>query len=193
VLGVDPSHDMIAYATRQHRLPNLSFEVGDARDLGHAGAFDRVVSFNALHWVHEQDAALRAIHAALRPGGRALLQMVPRTERTALEDVIDATCRTPRWASYFPAHRPPYAHPRADELRALAEAAGFAVERIEVFEGAWDFGTRDAFTRFARATFIAWTGELPEDRRDAFIADVLDQWPGGTVFAYDQIRASLRR
>lgn len=193
VLGVDPSHDMIAYATRQHRLPNLTFEVGDARALGHAGAFDRVVSFNALHWVHEQDAALRSIHAALRPGGHALLQLVPRTQRNALEDVIDATCAAPRWASHFPAHRAPYRHPRPDDFRALAERVGFRVARLEVIAGAWDFGSRDAFDRFAQATFVAWTGELPEHLRDAFIADVLDRWPGGTVFAYDQLRAALER
>ncbi len=193
VLGVDPSHDMIAFAARTHRAPNLVFEVGDARALGHTGAFDRVVSFNALHWVQEQDTALRSIHAALRPGGHALLQMVPRTQRTALEDVIDATCRAPRWAPHFSGHRPPYHHPRPDAFRALAEQAGFGVERLEVIEGAWDFGSRDAFTHFARTTFVPWTGDLPEELRDAFIADALDRWPGGTVFAYDQLRVALRR
>lgn len=193
VLGVDPSHDMVAYATRTHPAPNLTFEVGDARALGHAAAFDRVVSFNALHWVHEQETALRAIHAALRPGGHALLQLVPRTRRTALEDVIDATRTSPRWRSRFPDHRPPYAHPRPGAFAALAEAAGFEVERLEVLEGAWDFGSRAAFTRFAHATFVPWSGELPEADRDAFIADALDAWPGGTVFAYDQLRLALRR
>ncbi|MCW5892017.1 MAG: methyltransferase domain-containing protein [bacterium] len=193
VLGVDPSHDMIAFAARTHAAPNLAFEVGDARTLGHAGAFDRVVSFNALHWVHEQDAALRAIHAALRPGGRALLQLVPRTQRRSLEDAIEAVAASPPWTAQLPAHRTPFAHPYPGAFAALAESAGFAIERLEVLEGAFDFGSRAAFARFAHATFVAWTGELPADLIDAFIADVLDRWAGGTIFAYDQLRVALRR
>lgn len=192
VLGVDPSHDMIAYATRTHGAPNLAFEIGDARTLPYRDAFDLVVSFNALHWVHEQEQALRAIHAALRPGGRALLQMVPRTARTALEDVIEETCRSPRWAAALPDHRPPYLHWEADAYRALAEQAGFRVERIDVVPGTWDFGSREAFTRFAHATFVGWIGALPDADQPAFIADVLDRW-GSDVFAFDQMRAALVR
>src|SRR5262245_39513284 len=75
VLGVDPSRDMIAFAS-SHFGPvthaNLRFEVADARRLPYQNEFNLVVSFNALHWVPEQDAALGAIRAGLKPGGRAL-------------------------------------------------------------------------------------------------------------------------
>src|SRR5512140_1399422 len=64
VTGVDPSRAMIARAVATFGAathPNLRFGVGDARTLAFDDAFDRVVSFNALHWVPEQDAALRSI------------------------------------------------------------------------------------------------------------------------------------
>ncbi len=190
VLGVDPSHDMIAFARGAHVAPNLAFEVGDARTLAYAGRFDLAVSFNALHWVHEQDAALRAIHASLRAGGRAFLQMVSRGVREPLEDVIEEVCATPRWASSFAGHRAPHVHYPPDVYRAMAEAAGFRVEALDVMDGAWDFRTRDAFAHWAHATFVFWTGELPADRRDAFIDDVIDRY-GGTVFRFYQMRVSL--
>jgi len=73
VLGVDPSHDMIAFASSRFATvpagrggsahPNLRFEVADARRLPYQAEFDLVVSFNALHWVPEQDEALRSIRA----------------------------------------------------------------------------------------------------------------------------------
>ncbi len=192
VLGVDPSHDMIAFAARTHRAPNLAFELGDARTLPYRDAFDLVVSFNALHWVHEQQQALRAIHTALHPGGRAFLQMVPQTSRTALEDVIEETCRVPRWATVFPDHRPPYLHWTPEAYRTLAQEAGFRVERVDVVPGSWDFGSRDAFERFAHATFVGWIGGLSTADQQRFIADVLDRW-GSTVFAFDQMRAALAR
>lgn len=190
VFGVDPSHDMIAFARRTHMAPNLSFDVADARTLSFGDRFDLVVSFNALHWVHEQHAALRAIHAALRPDGRALLQMVSRGERKPLEDVIEEVCASPTWSASFVGHRPPHVHFTPDEYREEAEGAGFRVEGIEVVDRAWDFGTRDAFARWAHATFVDWIAGLPAERRDAFIGDVLDRY-GATVFRFYQMRVSL--
>src|SRR3989440_12980568 len=64
VLGVDPSHDMIAFAssrfaTKDHA--SLRFEVADARRMPYRNEFELLVSFNALHWVAEQEAALASI------------------------------------------------------------------------------------------------------------------------------------
>ena len=84
VLGVDPSRDMIAFASSRFSPPaqtNIRFEVADARRLPYRDEFDLVVSFNALHWVPEQGAALGSIRGALKPGGRALLRMVPTAPR----------------------------------------------------------------------------------------------------------------
>ena len=91
VVGVDPSHAMIDFAG-EHFLAdhaNLSFALGDATRLAYRDAFDLVVSFNALHWVPDQTAALRCIREAMRPSGRSLLQFVSRGVRKSLEDVIE--------------------------------------------------------------------------------------------------------
>jgi ABC-type lipoprotein release transport system permease subunit/SAM-dependent methyltransferase len=101
VLGVDPSHDMIAYASSHYAGANVRFAAGDARRLPYRNEFDLVVSFNALHWVPEQDAALASIGAALKPGGRALLRMVPQGRRESLEDVIEEVRQRPRWSAGF--------------------------------------------------------------------------------------------
>ncbi len=64
VVGVDPSRDMIGFAQSHFGAgtrPNLRFEVADARWLPFKNEFDLVVSFNALHWIPEQDAALTSI------------------------------------------------------------------------------------------------------------------------------------
>src|SRR5690349_14990417 len=68
VVGVDASSNMIELASQKTR-PNLCFEVADARSLPFNHEFDLVVSFNALHWIHEQDLALASIHKSLKPGG----------------------------------------------------------------------------------------------------------------------------
>src|SRR5262245_16437892 len=109
-LGIDPSTQMIAFASAHCRRANLDFAVADARTLPYRDTFDLVVSFNALHWVPEQETALRAICNALAPGGRAFLELVPEGERTCLEDVIEQTRRSPRWQRHFDGHRAPYLH-----------------------------------------------------------------------------------
>src|SRR5215471_15095841 len=179
VLGVDPSHDMIAFASSHFGTPahaNLRFGVADARRLTYRNEFDLVVSFNALHWVPEQVAALRSIRAALKPSGRALLRMVPAGARESLEDIIEEIHQRPRWVGSFAKFRRPYVHFTPEEYRALAEQAGLRVVRLDVEDKAWDFKTRAAFVAFARATFVEWIGHLPQSDWDAFIADVLDRY-----------------
>jgi trans-aconitate methyltransferase len=202
VVGVDPSHDMIAFASSHFSAhPNLRFEVADARKLPYQNEFDLVVSFNALHWVPQQDQALAAIHASLKPAGRALLRMVPNGARESLEDVIDAVRQAPRWASYFTKFQRPYLHLMPEDYRALAERIGFRVVRLQVDDKAWDFHTREAFVAFARATFVEWTQHLPQDVRDEFILDVLDKYAAvaasnaaeANVFKFYQMEVELQR
>jgi trans-aconitate 2-methyltransferase len=72
VLGVDPSTDMIAFAQEHFRRQNLDFAAGDATRLAYREEFDLAVSFNALHWVMDQAAALSCIRGALRRGSSSL-------------------------------------------------------------------------------------------------------------------------
>lgn len=179
VLGVDPSHDMIAFATQHHvsrEHPNLRFEVADVRTFSFQQEFDLIVSFNALHWVPEQEAALRSLQRALKPGGQTLLRFAPEGPRQCLEDVIQEVCFSPRWAHYFLNFRKPYLHLTPEAYADLAGQCGLRVVRMQAEDKAWDFGTRDAFHAFCRATFAEWTRCLPESDWDAFIDAVLDQY-----------------
>ena len=179
VLGVDASAEMIASARGQFRPethPNLRFEKADARQLPFLEEFDLAVSFNALHWVPEQGQALRSIRSALRSPGTAQLRLVPAGKRRSLENVIEETRRSSRWAGYFERFKDPYLHLSPEEYGALAEENGFRVERIQINSKAWDFHSRSAFFAFGSVTFIEWTQFLPEADRPAFISDVLDRY-----------------
>jgi trans-aconitate 2-methyltransferase len=179
VLGIDPSTRMIAFAQAHFariEYPNLVFAVGDATGLPYRDEFDLVVSFNALHWVRDQGAALRGIHAALRPTGRAFLELVPEGPRKSLEDVIEETCASERWARYFAGHTPPYIHLTPEQFRELASASGLRVERLERELKTWEFKSRQAFADWAAVGCIAWTDSIQQDERAAFIDDALDRY-----------------
>jgi trans-aconitate 2-methyltransferase len=203
IVGVDPSHSMIAYATEHHGPPhaaNVRFEVGDARLLGFTAEFDLVVSFNALHWVLDQQAALSSIRAALKPGGRALLRMVSKGDRKSIEAVVDESRGEARWASYFTGFRAPFAHFTPEDYAALAKRSGLAVQETKVEDRAWDFQTRDAFAAWSRAGSIAWLSRLPEKDWPAFLNEALDRYyavagnaPNEHVFKFYQMQVSLSR
>ncbi len=174
-LGVDPSQDMVGFASKHFGArENLRFEVADARRLPYRERFDLVLSFNALHWVPEQDQALGSIRAALKPQGRAWLRFVPKGKRKSLEHCIEDVRARPGWAGYFEEFRKPYIHVVPEEYRALAEGLGLRVYRLEVRDKAWDFKTREGFEAFAYATFVEWTRRLPKERWHEFIVEVLD-------------------
>jgi len=203
VLGVDPSTAMIAFARQHFGAParaNADFDVADATRLTYSNEFDLIVSFNALHWVRDQSAALRGIRAALRRSGSAFLEFVPQGPRMSLEDVIEETRKSARWASYFGSYVAPYVHCTPEEYRQMANACKLSVERIGVEDKSWDFKTREAFVSFARTTFVEWTRLIPEGERIDFVNEVLDNYQhvgAGTpedanIFKFYQMAVALR-
>jgi len=178
VVGIDPSRDMIDYATTHFATShaNLRFDVADARVLAFNAEFDVIVSFNALHWVPEQDQALQSIRRAIRTQGRALLRLVTMGERKSLETVVEETRAAPRWQPAFAGFTDPYLRLTPAQYRAAAVRNGFRVLQQDCASKAWDFGSRDAFFAFCAVGLVAWTSRLPEADRAAFIDDVLDRY-----------------
>ena len=179
VLGIDPSTQMIAFA--RPTLPRPSIRTSrspSAMPRPFPIAASSIWSSRSMrsHWVRDQKAALRGIRAALKPTGTTFLEFVPEGPRTCLEDVIEETCKTERWAPYFAGHAPPYVHLTPDQYRQLASDSGLQVERLERELKTWDFGSRQGFVDWAKVTFVAWTKNLPERERLAFIDDVLDRY-----------------
>jgi trans-aconitate 2-methyltransferase len=179
VVGVDLSQDMISFAQGHFgptTLPNLRFLVADARRLPFKNEFDLVVSFNALHWIPDQQAALSSIRSTLVSRGKAQLRLVPKGARKSLENVAEETRRTPRWNAYFQDFQDPYLHLTPEEYAAVAERNGFRILGVSTKDHAWDFGSRMAFSGFCAVGCVAWTSRLPAAERADFINDVLDRY-----------------
>jgi trans-aconitate 2-methyltransferase len=200
VVGVDPSHDMINFATAYFgAVPNLRFQVADARRLPFQKEFDLVVSFNALHWIPDQERALKSIRSTLANDGKAQLRLVPKGPRKSLEDVVEETRKTQRWTAYFADFRDPYLHLTPEEYAALAEHTGFRALRVSTKDHAWNFGSRSAFAGFSGVGLVAWTNRLPATERADFINDVLDRYQdvagdrNGSIFKFYQMDIALKK
>jgi trans-aconitate 2-methyltransferase len=179
VLGIDVSREMIAYAQEHfgvNAFPNLGFAVEDICKVAFQSEFDTVLSFNALHWIPDQGAALATIYRAMREGGTAHLRLVVKGERKSLEDLLEETRSSGRWASAFEDFRDPYLHITAEEYRTLAEAHGLRKIDQYIQDKAWDFGSPDGFFAFASVTTVAWFSRLPPEAKPDFLHDVLQRY-----------------
>ena len=74
-------HYLKAYAVGKPYLRVAKIDAGDSRDCADlAGLFDTVLMINVLEHVADEEAALRNMFRALRPGGRAVI-LVPQGPR----------------------------------------------------------------------------------------------------------------
>ena len=178
VVGLDFSANMVAFAASQYAAShlNLTFQVAHARHLPFAAEFDLVVSFNALHWVPEQELALRSIHAALKPEGARSCAWCRRASARAWKMFWRRRGFLRAWHRYFETLHDPYLHLTAEQYAELAEQCGLEVRQLHTAAKAWDFESREAFFAFGSVTFVEWTRHLPELEQAAFINDVLDRY-----------------
>ena len=68
VVGVDVSPQSVAFCRARHSAPGLSFEVGNAEQLGFAAAsFDAILNVESSHCYGDMGAFVREVRRVLRP------------------------------------------------------------------------------------------------------------------------------
>ncbi|MBX3167766.1 MAG: class I SAM-dependent methyltransferase [Candidatus Eremiobacteraeota bacterium] len=193
-LGVDFSQSMVDFARAHHRLENLSYVQGDARTFRCDSTFDRIVSFNALHWIPEaeQPQVFATLAAGLKPKGQAHVRLVGEGPQKSLEDVLEDVRRLPRWSEFFAGYSQPFCHPTLEQVREWAAQAGLKLVEHRLEQKYWDFGSRAAFEHWGNTTMVNWYAQVPAERREEFVRDVIDHYFSPQVFTFYQLVFELR-
>ena len=197
VVGIDPSPGMIAAAQAIPRREESGpcFVRADARQLPFGQHFDVVVSFNALHWVPQQQQALSAIASVARPGARVLIQMVCAGVRASLESVAMALTGTATWARWFDGFSTPFVHVEPADFVELANSAGLRLAGLTVSDREWDFGSRERFAQWCAVGATAWTDRLKPADRSRFVDEVVAGYEpvagAAGLFRFTQMRAEF--
>ncbi len=131
VIGLDVSEEMVSHASSTHLDPNLQFIQGNAAAIPFKGHFDKLVSFNALHWVLEQEEALQSFKDSLKPGGSMLL-VLPGKSSVNLGSLSEKLAHSEKWSSYFPNFKQKRIYYDPEEYVSLLEKFQFQVQSIEV-------------------------------------------------------------
>ncbi len=198
VTGVDASPRMIEVA-RSRPAPagaSLRFDEANVLDLHFSDEFDLVVSFNALHWVVDQQRALARLAAAVKADGSVVVQVVCAGPRPSVEQIALQVSAGERWRAAFAGFPVPFVHVDPQAYPELAASAGLSVTELKVDDLDWDFGSREAFTRWCTVGFADFTARLAPADVPAWVAEVVAGYeavagrPG--LFRFLQLHAVLR-
>lgn len=89
------------------------------------GAADVLFSTATFHWILDHDALFRAVHAALRSGGRLHAQCGGGPNLAEAHGLAEAVMQRPPFAAHFAGWPGVWRFASADETAARLEAAGF--------------------------------------------------------------------
>jgi len=176
VLGIDISQSMIDFASSHYPqidYPNLVFQKQDATQMNFDNQFDLVVSFSTLHWVLEQEKALKAMYRALSPGGILCIQTYGYGNMN-VSAIVDLLVHTKKWKSFFPSYTKQRILFTEQEYYSLLKEAGF--QKIQVL-GSWNktsFANRQAIIDFVKP-LLNFILHLSQDLQREFIEDVVDK------------------
>jgi len=161
---------MIRQARKNH--PDIRFEVADAIGFSFPEPFDAVFSNATLHWIQDQDAALRCIFAALKAGGRLAAELGGKGNVATILGMVRTVVsefgrdlQEPR--RYFPTQR---------GYTGLLEKHGFRVQEAIYFErptllDGGEQGMSNWLEMFAREMLYS----APPEKRSLVRQTVLDR------------------
>lgn len=179
VVGVDVSPAMVELAQKRFPpadYPNLHFQREDAAALPFHEEFSAVFSNAVLHWLVDHRPAMRGIAAALKPGGKILLQMGGRGNNAEMMALLGRMTRSERWAGYFEGFAVPYGFYGPEEYAVWLAEAGLRAIRLELIPKDMVHPGREGLAGWVRTTKIPYTQRLPEELRPVFINEVLDAY-----------------
>ena len=169
VLALDASAEMVDLA-RARLGERATVWRQDVLELELDEPVDAIVSTATLHWVKDHDALWPRLARALRPGGMLEIQCGGRGNIARVREAIDAAAAetAPELAGWSPWT---FAGPEETEARLVR--AGFTPIRCWLEERPTHPDDAAAFVR--TSILPAHLARLPEERREAFAAAVVDR------------------
>jgi len=176
VLGVDSSPEMIAHAVATHRAPNLEFHCADAKALNPGRNFDIVFSNACLHWVDDWQAVFNSIARWLDPGGRLFVSCGGKGNADEVLQAVKRVCAADSWRDYFRDFHFAWSFRDDKSADRWLRLAGFAPDRVELVPKDMTHDNPAGLAGWLRTTWMPYTHQVPEDRREVFIADVMAEY-----------------
>lgn len=169
VIGTDISTEMVEHASKEYlSQQNLRFVQMDAARNIFRQQFDIITSFNCLHWVQAQEAALAGIAEAAAEGAQIVLLLSHRKSTYHL--VLDKLCSSDKWRQYFKDFLSPRLFLCAETYKEMVTKSGLNVIDILEEEMTYSFKTKEQLKEFFSAAG-AQIKLIPDMLKNSFLDD----------------------
>jgi trans-aconitate methyltransferase len=179
VFGTDASPQMIAFAKKTFPakdIPNLKFQVMDARKIKSASQFDAVFSNAALHWVDDHEKILRGAASVLKSGGRLAVSYGGKGNAQDVFVALRPEMRLKRWREFFRKMPTPYFFYAPDDYKKWLPKFGFKIQKLKLAPKDAAYDGAEGFATWLRTTWIPYVQRVPESLREEFIAAVTQRY-----------------
>ena len=191
VIAVDGAPSMVAEARAALDDPRATVLQSDLVELVLDTPVDAVFSSAVFHWIADHDALFARLYAALAPGGRIVAQCGGEGNIGAFRRQADEVAAREPYAPYLADWTGPWNYASAEATAARLERAGFT--EIETWLQPWDVTPPESATYLRTVCLHPYTERLPEELRDAYIADVLAETGDPVQLDYVRLDIDARR
>lgn len=163
VVGLDLNEAMLEQARSNY--PDLEFILGNAANFRVQEPFDAVFSNAALHWVLDAEGAVRSMAAALKPGGRLVLEMGGRGN---VQTLLEAASYALVALGYGNRFRNPWYFPSIPSYSALLEKHGLQVRWAQLVDRPTPLLEPDGLKNWFQMFFTQAFSDLPAEGQVRF-------------------------
>jgi trans-aconitate 2-methyltransferase len=179
VTGVDASPQMIAFARKtfpSSEIPNLKFQLMDARKLKSTLRFDLIFSNAALHWVDDHEKFLCGAASVLKPGGRLVVSCGGKGNAHDVFLALRPEMRLKRWREFFRKMPMPYFFYAPGDYEKWLPQFGFKKRAVKLAPKDVTYHGTKGFATWLNTTWLPYVQRVPENLREQFIAAVTQRY-----------------
>jgi trans-aconitate 2-methyltransferase len=126
VVGIDPSTEMLnKAAVVSSTVNNIRLMNIPAQQMAFTNEFDLIYSNSALQWIKEQEDVITRSYAALKSGGRIVVQLPAKDFCWAMMENIYSAISALKLDSIYRKMEPPWRFPLNNEMEGFLGDAGF--------------------------------------------------------------------
>ena len=176
VIGIDPSISMITKARemlKTRELNNLSFCEGAAEDFSLNAQFEHIIAIHVMHWIKDQEKALKNIYDHLKSRGHVHLILAPSKEGLPFYKALQKTCNM--WSEDLGGFINPQQVYDVETYRKLMVGAGFHVEAIQYVYHESVHESKEKLRDWVKQ-WLPHGKHLPAAKQDAFLDELMTNY-----------------
>lgn len=182
VVAVDAADGMIEQARRNLDDPRVTVLQQDLTELEVGEPVDAVFSSAVFHWILDHERLFARIAAALRPGGRLVVQCGGHGNIDDVREIGRELARTEPYAKHLDPLPEPWNYATPEVTRRRMEAAGFT--DVEAWLQPWEVEPPEPLTFLGSVCLGPYTDLLPEALRTPFVEAVAARLGDPVKLAY---------